>query len=218
MVNCAPQWKGHFREDSDRVPVLPPALSTRRIVCLEPLGAVTLPRCPGSIVAATAPAREHFITRSATRSVPLLLSVPTHPLARSLRRPLLGKWVFLHDGSNGTRSAQMGRRVVRDESFVVVACVVCRALPEFLQMWVGPPWECQEFGDRPSSAQSFLSLGQSRLAACWTLLDGVMMPKGFRAASLVHPLGRDNLLGPSPEAGGRLHWMSMLETCIQPGS
>ena len=74
------------------------------------------------------------------------LSVPTHPLARSLRRPLLGKWVFLHDGSNGTRSAQMGRRVVRDESFVVVACVVCRALPEFLQMWVGPPWECQEFG------------------------------------------------------------------------
>ena len=32
------------------------------------------------------------------------------------------------------------------------------------------------------------------------------------------PLGQDSLLGPSPEAGGRLHWMSMYVTCIQPCS
>ena len=80
VVNCAPQRKGDFRKDPDRVPVLPPALSTRRIVCLESLGFVTLPRCPGSIVAAIALAREHFITRNAIRSAPLLffLCPPIH--------------------------------------------------------------------------------------------------------------------------------------------
>ena len=80
----------------------------------------------------TQPQRKHFITTNGIRSAPSLLC----PSTCQISRPLLGKPVFLHDWSNGTRSAQMGRRVPRDESSVV-ACV-CRALPEFPQMW-GPP-------------------------------------------------------------------------------
>ena len=83
-------------------------------------------------------------------------------------------------------------------------------LPEFPQMWVGHHGNVKNLGARPSSEQSFLSLGQSRLAACWTLLDGVMMPK--KAFALLRSCTRwveTIYFGPSPDADGRLDRTSM---------